>query len=187
MSDRDEIEIVVPAQSGWDSEKEEFVEVKGCTIRMKHSLLSISKWEMTWKKPFLRYNYHMTDEELIDYYRCMTITQNVDPSVYYFIPESEKQKINDYIQTPMSAYKSFQKKGKTNKAPIVSEKIYYWMVAQNIPSSYEKWHLSRLLNLLEIAAEDSDPKKSKKRPLEEIYRENTELNKARRKMLNSRG
>ena len=55
MSDRDEIEIVVPAQSGWDSEKEEFVDIKGCTIRMKHSLLSISTWEMTWKKPFLEY------------------------------------------------------------------------------------------------------------------------------------
>lgn len=187
MSDRDEIEIVVPAQSGWDSEKEEFVDIKGCTIRMKHSLLSISKWEMTWKKPFLKYGYQMTDEELIDYYRCMTITQNIDPSVYYFIPASEKEKIINYIQTPMSAYKALVRKGKTNKAPIVSEKIYYWMAAQNIPSSYEKWHLSRLLNLLEIAADESDPKRNKKMSMGEIFRENTDLNMARRKALKSRG
>ena len=187
MSDRDEIEVVVPAQEGWNSDKEEFVQIKETTIRMKHSLLSISKWEMTWKKPFLKYGYEMTPEETIDYYRCMTITQNIDPNIYYFIPESEQKRINEYIATPMSAYIP-PKGGKGGvRQTIVSEKIYFWMTSANIPSSYEKWHLSRLLNLLEIAAEENDPKRSKKMPRGEVYKQNTELNNARRKALRTRG
>ena len=87
----------------------------------------------------------------------------------------------------MSAYKALARTGKVNRAPVISEKIYYWMAAQNIPSSYEKWHLSRLLNLLEIAADESDPKRNKKMSMGEIFRENTDLNMARRKALKSRG
>ena len=188
MSDRDEIEVVVPDIEAWDSEKEEFINVKGGTIRMKHSLLSISKWEMTWKKPFLKPGYVMTPEETLDYYKCMTITQNVNPDIYRFIPEKEKIRINKYIETPMSAYmpKDRQKKGGARKT-FVSENIYYWMTAANIPQAYEKWHLSRLLNLLEIAADENDPKRSKKMTPGEIYRQNTDLNQLRRKALGTRG
>ena len=186
MPDRDDIEIVIPDQEGWDDEKGEFVQIKGRTIRMKHSLLSISKWEMKWKKPFLKPGYAMTPEELIDYYKCMTITQNVDPYVYSFIPESERMRIKQYIEDPMSAY--CPKKGKgSSRAVIVSEKIYYWMTANNIPSSFEKWHLSRLLNLLDIAAEENSPEKNKKMPMSDIYRQNASLNQARRKAMRSRG
>ncbi len=186
MSDRDEIEVVVPEQEAWDSAKEEFLTIKRTVIRMKHSLLSISKWEMTWKKPFLKYGYEMTPEETIDYYRCMTITQNIDPGIYYFIPESEQERIREYITTPMSAYIPAKGKG-GGRNTIVSEKIYFWMTSANIPSSYEKWHLSRLLNLLEIAAEENDPKRSKKMPRGEVYKQNAELNNARRKALKTRG
>lgn len=187
MSDRDEIEVTIPDQEMWDSEKNEFVYVKGCTIRMKHSLLSISKWEMTWKKPFLKPGYVMTEEETLDYYRCMTITQNVDPGIYRYIPTSEQEKINKYIETPMSAYIPQNKKSGGVKHTFVSEHIYYWMTAANIPQSYEKWHLSRLLNLLEIAANENDPKKSKKMSRGEIYKQNQELNSARRKALGTHG
>lgn len=188
MSDIDDIEVTIPDQEGWDSEKEEFINIKGCTIRMKHSLLSISKWEMKWKKPFLKPGYQMTEEETIDYYKCMTITQNVDPDVYGFISLADKKRINDYIQTPLSAYapKANNKKGGAPKV-IVSERIYFWMTAYNIPSSYEKWHLSRLINLLEIAAEENAPDKNKKMSTGEIYRQNHELNQMRRKAMHTRG
>ena len=184
MLDRDEIEVVVPDQEGWDNEKEEFVNIKGQTIRMKHSLLSISKWEMKWKKPFLKPGYQMTNEETVDYYRCMTITQNVNPRVYDFIPNEERERIRKYIEDPMSAYSPKKEKG-ASRAVIVSEKIYYWMASQNIPSSYEKWHLSRLLNLLDIASRESGPKE--KMSPTELFRRNHELNMARRKTLKSRG
>lgn len=186
MSDRDEIEITVPDQEGWDSVKEEFVNLKGGTIRMKHSLLSISKWEMTWKKPFLKPGYTMTEEEMIDYYKCMTITQNVNPDIYEHIPTSEKIRINKYIETPMSAYIPKNKKSGTVRT-FTSEHIYYWMTAANIPPAYEKWHLSRLLNLLEIAADESDPKRNKKMSRGEIYKQNHDLNQMRRKALGTRG
>lgn len=187
MLDRDEIEITIPDQEGWDENKNEFVQVKGRTIRMKHSLLSISKWEMKWKKPFLKPGYQMTEEELLDYYKCMTITQNVDPSIYSFIPASEKVRIRKYMDDPMSAYSPKKDKKSASRAAIVSERIYYWMIANNIPSSYEKWHLSRLLNLIEIAADENSPDRNKKVPLSDIYKQNHSLNAARRKALHTRG
>lgn len=185
MSDRDEIEIVVPTQETWDSEKEEFVYVKGQTIRMKHSLLSISKWEMKWKKPFLKPGYNMTEEETIDYYKCMTITPNVDPNIYYCIPVPERLRIKQYIEDPMSAYKPRNRKRPPSRAAIVSERIYYWMTSNNIPHSYEKWHLNRLLNLLDIASEESGPQE--KLSTAEVFRRNHDLNQARRRALGSRG
>jgi len=186
MPDRDELEIVIPDQEGWDNEKEEFVCVKGMTLRMKHSLLSISKWEMKWKKPFLKPGYEMTPEETVDYYKCMTINQNVNPDIYSFISEQDQKRIHEYIGTPMSAYQPPKKSKKSaSRAAIVSERIYFWMASNNIPSSYEKWHLSRLLNLLEIAAEENTPKE--KMSTEELFRRNHDLNMARRKALKSRG
>lgn len=187
MSDRDEIEIVVPDSEFWDSEKEEFFRVKGCVIRMKHSLLSISKWEMKWKKPFLHPKYVMTDEELKDYYKCMTITQNVNPYVYECITPEDRKRIAQYIETPMSAYAPMDKKKGGAKRSIVSERIYYWMTAYNIPQAYEKWHLSRLLNLLDIANDANSAENNKKIPTSEVFRQNHSLNQARRKALNSRG
>ena len=186
MHDRDEIEIVIPDQEAWDESKNEFIAVKGGTIRMKHSLLSISKWEMKWKKPFLKPDYVMTPEETLDYYKCMTITQNVDPNIYSFISVVDQERIKHYIEDPKSAYKKIQSKKKgASKAAIVSERIYFWMTAYNIPSSYEKWHLSRLLNLIEIASDENAPKE--KMSTEELFRRNRDLNAARRKALGTRG
>ena len=185
MPDRDDIEITIPEQEGWDNVKEEFVQIKETKIRMKHSLLSISKWEMKWKKPFLSPGYQMTDEELTDYFKCMTITQNVDPCAYDFISAKDKDRIVEYINTPLSAYPHRDNKKKGTQPAIVSERIYYWMAHHNIPSSYEKWHLSRLLNLLDIAAKDNEP--PEKVSTAEAIRQRRELNLARRKAWNTRG
>ena len=185
MTDRDELEIVIPDQEGWDNEREEFVYLKGATLRMKHSLLSISKWEMKWKKPFLSPGYQMTEEETLDYYKCMTITQNVDPDIYNFISADDRLRIMKYIEDPMSAYKSQKKKKGGSRAAIVSERIYSWMIMNNVPSSYDKWHLSRLLNLLDIISEENAPKE--KMSTAELFKRNHALNQARRKALGSRG
>lgn len=185
MPDRDDIEIVVPDQEGWDEAKGEFIKVKGGTIRMKHSLLSISKWEMKWQKPFLKPGYVMTAEETLDYYKCMTITQNVDPNIYSFISAKDQERIRKYIEDPKSAYSKQKSKNKPSKAAIVSERVYYWMTAYNIPSSYEKWHLNRLLNLIDIASEDNAPQE--KVSTAEIFRRNHDLNQARKKALGTRG
>lgn len=79
------LEIYIPGFSEsdkWDEMNEEFIpgtKHKGQKIVLEHSLISISKWEEKWCKPFL--NSEKTDDEFIDYIRCMTITPNV-PLIY---------------------------------------------------------------------------------------------------------
>lgn len=178
------MEVVIPRSEYWDADKEEFVYTKGQVIKIEHSLLSISKWESKWKRPFLDPNHNLNEEEMLSYIQCMTITQNVDPAIYKFIPHSERKKIADYIQDNQSAHKIVEKKGGAKKT-IESERIYFWMSAYGIPFSCEKWHISRLFALLDIAAEENKPKKNM--PKGDIYRENAKLNAARRKALGTKG
>ena len=178
------MDVVIPRSEYWDAEREEFIYTKGQVIKIEHSLLSISKWESKWKKPFLDPNHTLTEEEMLSYIQCMTITQNVDKIAYRFIPNSEMRKIVDYIQDNLTAHKLIEKKGGAKKA-IESERIYFWMSAYGSPFSCEKWHLSRLFALLDIAAEENKPKKNM--PKSDIYRENAKLNAARRKALGTKG
>ena len=79
------LQIKIPlSPEGWDEEKQEFVEPTSKTIELEHSLLSISKWETKWKKPFFSKE-NKTYEEIIDYVKCMTLSKNVDPNVYGYL------------------------------------------------------------------------------------------------------
>ena len=68
--------IVVPEKEMYDRKTNEFIYVKQHTLQLEHSLVSVSKWESKWKKPFLKDKPEKTDEEIRDYIRCMTLTQN---------------------------------------------------------------------------------------------------------------
>lgn len=178
--------IEVPiSPEGWDEVKEEFVEAKTQTLQLEHSLVSLSKWESKWNKSFLS-NKEKTYEETKDYIRCMTITQNVDPEVYNCLRNSDIDKVNQYIQAPMTATTFMEdKSGKGNREVITSELIYYWMIALNIPFECQKWHLNRLLTLIRVCnIKNTPPKKRSKR---DIMNQNAALNAARRKRLNSKG
>lgn len=190
------LEITIPAtQDTWDANKEEFVSTPECTIRLEHSLVSISKWEAKWHKPFLE-NKQLSKEELIDYVRCMTLTQCVKPEIYRRLTDDNMKDIQDYIADPMTAT-WFSKnvdnevvKGAHGKKEIVtSELIYYWMIAQNIPVEFEKWHLSRLMTLIKVcSAKNSEANGgSKKMTKNQIYNQNKQLNAARRAKLHSKG
>ena len=45
----------------------------------------------------VEYHRDKTPEELLDYVKCMTITQNVDPNVYQFLTDDNLRDINSYI------------------------------------------------------------------------------------------
>lgn len=176
---------VVPEQ--WDAENDEFIPPKTQTLQLEHSLVSISKWEAKWCKPFLHTN-EKSLEETIDYIKCMTITQNVKPEVYERLSQENVNQINEYIAAPMTATTfSDDKKKKGKQEIITSELIYYWMVALNIPfDPCQKWHLARLITLVRVCqAKNEPPKKGgNKRNLAAEY---ARLNAERRKALNTTG
>jgi hypothetical protein len=116
----------------------------------------------------------------------MTLTQNVDPLVYQCITNSHIDAVNAYIEEPMTASTVKEEKGgPINRQQITSELIYYWMTAYHIPFECQKWHLNRLLMLIQICnAENKPPKKRSKR---DLYRHHAEVNAANRKKFNSKG
>lgn len=176
---------VLLSPEGWDEKKQEFVEPKTQILQLEHSLVSLSKWESKWCKPFISKT-EKTAEEILDYIKCMTITQNVKPEVYDHLSRANIDEINKYIEAPMTATTFFEDKNtRNNREIITSELIYYWMIALQIPPEYQKWHLNRLLTLIRVCnVKNAPPKKMSKR---EIMSRNAQLNAARRKQLNSKG
>lgn len=180
------LQITVPiSPEGWDEKNEVFVQAKIATLQLEHSLVSISKWESTWHKPFLSKS-EKTHEETIDYIKCMTLTQNVKQEVYEHLTRDNIEEINKYIEDPKTATTfSGDKKSAPNREIITSELIYYWMIALNIPFECQKWHLNRLLTLIRVCNVKNTP--GKKLSQRQIMSNNAALNAARRKKLNTKG
>ena len=182
------LHIKIPENELFNGIDGEFIKIKEQTIQLEHSLVSLSKWESKWHKPFLGSN-TKTDEETLDYIRCMTITQGVDPIVYTVLDSPTIQTIVDYINDPMTATwftdTSGPSKKTSNGETITSELIYYWMITLNIPVEFQKWHLNRLITLIKVCnVKNEPPKKMGKR---DVMNRNKALNEARRKAANTRG
>lgn len=177
--------VIQLTPEGWDEEKQEFVQPKKQILQLEHSLLSLSKWESKWCKPFLS-RIEKTDEEVLDYIKCMTLTQNVKPEVYDKLTRSHMELINKYIEAPMTAtFINEDRSGKINREPVTSELIYYWMVSLQIPFECQKWHLNRLLSLIKVINHKNTP--PKKRSTRELMSRNAALNASRRQRHNTRG
>jgi hypothetical protein len=180
------LEITIPAVEVYDELTNEFrTVIHEQTLRLEHSLVSLAKWESKWCKPLLSKT-PRTVEETIDYIKCMTITQNVDPRVYDYLNNSHIAKINEYIEAPMTATTfSQEKKSGPNREQITAELVYYWMIALNIPFECQKWHLNRLLTLIKVCSIKNQP--PKKMSKSEILNRNAALNEQRKKQLNTKG
>jgi hypothetical protein len=179
------LQITVPAlvREDYDEGKEEFVYTvieREQTLRLEHSLISLSKWESKWHKPFLSKK-EKTDEELLDYIRCMTLNSNVDPSVYYRLSPDNYDQIEKYIGDSMTATTfSDDQNRKHNREIITAEIIYYWMVSLNIPLDHcERWHLNRLITFIRVCNIKNAP--SKKRNKGDTALKHARMNAARKK------
>lgn len=177
--------ITVPATESFDPVTETFFTTKEQKLVLEHSLLSISKWEAKWGKPFFAKDEKKTIEESRDYIRCMTITQNVDPTIYYALSEENYNDILAYMENPMTAtwFRSSDKP--PGREVITAEVIYYYMVALQIPFSCEKWHFNKLMTLIRVVNEKNKP--PKKMSKQAIMSKNKALNAARRQRLHSTG
>lgn len=178
------LRLIVPEKELYDERTGLFVRTKKQVLQLEHSLVSLSKWESKWHKPFLSKN-DKNGEEMLDYIRCMTITQNVPDEVYFALDTNELMKINDYLNDSMTATTITKQQGKSRGEIITSEIIYYWMISLQIPFECEKWNLNRLLTLIEVCNIKNSP--GKKMSKSEIMRRNRTLNAARKQQMHTRG
>lgn len=159
------LSLFVSGEQKWDEEKEEFIPAtKDYTLQMEHSLLSISKWESIYHKPFLSTT--KTFETIKVYAKCMTIN-NVPDSVYDRLTADHINQITEYIEDDMTATwfsdgKKAHSRGRMNGETITAELVYYWMIEMHIPVEFQKWHFNRLLTLIRVISVKNDPKGNKK-------------------------
>lgn len=174
---------IVP--EGWDEKRQEFVEPKTQTLQLEHSLVSLRKWESKWCKAFLSKK-EKTLEETVDYIKCMTLTQNVNPETYNYLTKKHIDQINEYISAPMTATYFYEEKTSGQKQETVTaELIYYWMIALQIPFECQKWHLNQLMALIKVCnIKNSPPKKMSRQAMAS---RNAALNEARRKQWGTNG
>ena len=178
-------ELTIPKQRLFIEKTYEFTYVEEQTICLEHSLVSLSKWERKWHKPFI--SSEKNKEEILDYIKMMTITKNVNPIVYEALTEDMIAKIKDYIDDPMTAttFNKDQSKGSINNDIITAEIIYYWMIALQIPVEFQKWHINSLITLIRVCEIKNQP--PKKRSRQEIASRTAAINAARRQQHAKKG
>jgi len=178
------IDIIIPETEYFDEERMQFVTYKEQKLTLEHSLIAISKWESKFEKPFL--SSEKSALEVIEYIKCMTLTQNVKPETYLHLSPKNIEEIQAYIEAPMTAttFKKIEKRG-GKKEIITAELIYYWMIAFNIPFECQKWHLNKLLTLVEVCARKNEPPKKMSR--REIAAQHKAINEANRKRFHTKG
>lgn len=177
--------ITLPATESWDERKQEFVNLKAETLKLEHSLVSLSKWECRWRKPFFSKT-EKSYEETLDYIRCMTINPNVSYETYFRLTAKNIDQIYEYMGAPMTATTfSKENSSRNNREIVTAELIYYWMIALNIPLECQKWHLNKLFTLIRVCEVKTAP--PKKRSSKKLMSHYAALNAERRKKLNTKG
>ena len=161
--------ITVPEQEIFDEATNMFISVKEQQLRLIHSLVSVHKWEMKWKKPFMeafsrKNSDKLTREEILSYVECMTLTPNVDPAVYLLLTPADIEGVFKYVEDPMTATTITNRDPNQNNGKhrvITAEVIYAWMFLGGIPKECEKWHLNTLMMLIRVVNIEGNPNKKK--------------------------
>ena len=172
----------------WDPVVEEFY-YAGCDgeLLLEHSLISISKWEQKYKKPFLRKDMlsKITDDELMFYIKCMTMN-HPNPCIYDSLTSDYVSKILKYCNDSNTATSINKRASSHGRQEIMtSEVIYSYMVLLGIPFECQKWHINRLLTLISVVnIKQQKPQNMSKR---NILSQNKNLNAARRRISGSKG
>ena len=177
--------IEVPGIELFDEEKQIFTNADSFTLRLEHSLVSLSKWESKYEKAFLGKE-EKTPEEILDYVKFMILTPEVPSDIFDRFTQDNLNEINAYIESKQSAtWFNDQEKKSFRSEVITSELIYYWMIAFKIPWECQHWHLNRLFTLIRVCnIKQGSPKKMSRR---EIAERNRALNEQRRRELGTSG
>lgn len=176
--------ITVPGVELFDETRQEFKTSEDFTLHLEHSLVSLSKWESTFEKPFLGKE-PKTTVETVDYIKCMTITSDVPAEVYVRLSSENYAAVNNYVNAKMTATWFSEDNRPSSREVITSELIYFWMTALQIPFECETWHLNRLFTLIKVA--NLKNQTGKKMSKSQVLRQQAEMNERRRAELGTRG
>lgn len=175
----------------FDATTEEFIYTEDQVVELEHCLLSISRWESKWKKPFIETfagkKKKMTIKEVQSYIQCMCMS-DADLNFVYCLTTEQTTQIFEYISDVKSATTIHQEGPQNPRGNeiLTSELIYYYMAQVPLPFEIcERWHLSRLMKTLEIAGIKSQPEK--KMSSRAWGSKQAELNKIRRAAMGSLG
>lgn len=179
------LKIVIEGEEFYNEEEKTFETINDVHLELEHSLVSVSKWESIYEKPFLTPGVK-SSEEIFDYIKAMVLTPNVDLDVLYTCSQKNLDKIQEYIDSNQSATTFGAMPERRGPGEIItSELIYYWIVSFNIPFECQYWHLNRLFSLIRICnIKNSKPKRMSRN---EIAQRNRELNAQRREKLGTSG
>jgi len=177
--------IIVGAIDVFDEETQAFGTQGGDKLQLEHSLVSLSKWESIYEKPFLAIN-EKTSEEILAYIECMVLTINPPEDFLNKLSQENFEQINTYIESKTTAtWFAEQPRAPQSREIVTSELIYYWMTVFQIPFTCETWHLNRLFTLIRICnVKQAKPKKMSR---SEVAHRNRELNEQRRAQLGTTG
>lgn len=179
------LRIIIEGDESFNNETQTFETINDVVIDLEHSLISLSKWESEYQKPFLSSGVK-TSEEIFGYLKVMVVTPNVDLDALYRCSQKDIEKIQKYIDSSQSATTFGMMPERRGPGEVItSELIYYWMVSLNIPFDCQYWHLNRLFSLIRIY--NIKNSKSKKMPRNEIAQRNRELNAKRKAELGTTG
>lgn len=177
--------INVSGEELFNEETQEFTTVEPFVLELEHSLISLSKWEAKFEKPFLSKDVK-TEEEVQGYVEAMILNPIYPEQLWRRLSRENFDDINAYIeskQTGTNLRKMPERPGR--KETITSELIYYWLVMFNIPFEVEYWHLNRLFALIGIC--NMKNSKPTNRSKTEIAEERRQLNAQRRAQLGTSG
>ena len=177
--------IKVGEKELFDPETETFFHTKPITIRMEHSLMSISKWESHWEKPFLGTDGVVKGmsgyaEEL--YYIKSMILGTVPDNIPEILFHGHLLEIRDYISKKNTAtvIRRWGPQRGPSRQVVTTELVYYWMIKFGIPMGCEKWHFNRLLMLIDVCNVKETPKKDNQLTTDEALNRMNRLNRERR-------
>lgn len=177
--------ITVGGNEVFDEETQSFSIDGGYRLELEHSLVSLSKWESEFEKPFLGEE-EKTSEEALAYVKAMALHE-VPEEIFLRLTEENFDAIQNYITAQMTAtwFSDQPKPPRVREEVITSELIYYWMIGFQIPFEAETWHLNRLFTLIRIC--NVKAAKPEKMSRAEVMARNRELNAQRKKQLGTKG
>lgn len=177
--------ITVGGTDSYDEVVGQFVTTGGSVLQLEHSLVSLSKWESKFEKPFLGKD-PKSPEETFEYVKLMSLSSEFPPEDFLKLDEKNYSEINNYLNAKMTATWFADAPGAPKSREVITaELIYYWMTVFNIPFECENWHLNRLFTLIRIC--NIKQAKPEKMSRADAARRNREINEQRRKQLGTTG